>query len=135
MHEVYRDEEAVAFFPTELAVLGHTLVISRRHVPVVWELPEDEAQHLGLLISCMSRVIGETVNAEVSTIIQVEQERRPRAFFASISTLFRGDLTTQLDVSGRLRRTTRSMPKTRLGTHCVILAGRFIYDETGSVRA
>ena len=74
VREVYRDEEAVAFFPTEPAVLGHTLVIPRRHVPVVWELSEDEAQHLGLLISRMSRVIVETVNAEGLNVIQSNGE-------------------------------------------------------------
>lgn len=74
VREVYRDEEAVAFFPTEPAVLGHTLVIPRRHVPVVWELSEEEAKHLGLLISRMSRVIVETVNAEGLNIIQSNGE-------------------------------------------------------------
>lgn len=74
VREVYRDEEAVAFFPTEPAVLGHTLVIPRRHVPVVWELSEAEAKHLGLLISRMSRVIVETVNAEGLNIIQSNGE-------------------------------------------------------------
>lgn len=46
VREVYRDEHMVAFFPTEPAALGHTLVIPRSHIPDVWTL--DEATATGL---------------------------------------------------------------------------------------
>ena len=68
--EVYRDGQTVAFFPTEPAVLGHTLIVPRRHVPVIWELRDAEAEHVGRLISRMSRVIVETVEAEGLNVIQ-----------------------------------------------------------------
>lgn len=68
--EVYRDDEVVAFFPMEPAVLGHTLLVPRRHVPVIWQLHDNEAEHLGLLIVPMSRVIVETVKAEGLNVIQ-----------------------------------------------------------------
>jgi len=38
--EVYRDEHVVAFFPTEPAVLGHTMVVPREHVPDIWSLSD-----------------------------------------------------------------------------------------------
>ena len=44
--EVYRDEHVVAFFPTEPAVLGHTLVVPREHVPDIWSLSQDAAHRL-----------------------------------------------------------------------------------------
>lgn len=74
VREVYRDDKVVAFFPTEPAVLGHTLVVPRRHVPVIWQLHDDEAEHLGLLIARMPRVIVETVKAEGLNVIQSNGE-------------------------------------------------------------
>lgn len=74
VREVYRDDKVVAFFPTEPAVLGHTLVVPRRHVPVIWQLHDDEAEHLGLLIAHMSQVIVETVRAEGLNVIQSNGE-------------------------------------------------------------
>lgn len=44
--EIYRDDHAVAFFPLRPAALGHTLVVPRRHIPDIWELPEADAVHL-----------------------------------------------------------------------------------------
>lgn len=74
VREVYRDDKAVAFFPREPAVLGHTLVVPRRHVPVIWQLQDDEAEHVGLLIARMSQVIVETVRAEGLNIVQSNGE-------------------------------------------------------------
>ena len=72
--EVYRDDQVVAFFPTEPAVLGHTMIVPRVHVPFIWELRDDDAEHIGLLISRMSRVIVETIGAEGLNVIQSNGE-------------------------------------------------------------
>ena len=56
--EVYRDEFTVAFFPTEPAVLGHTLIIPRQHISDIWELDPSTAQHLasvGLIVALAIR--------------------------------------------------------------------------------
>lgn len=74
VRKIYRDDHAVAFFPTEPAVLGHTLIVPCRHVPVIWELHDDEAEHLGLLISRLSKTIVETVAAEGLSVIQSNGE-------------------------------------------------------------
>ena len=74
VREVYRDDQVVAFFPTEPAVLGHTLLIPRTHVPFIWELCGEDAEHIGLLISRMSRVIVETIGAEGLNVIQSNGE-------------------------------------------------------------
>lgn len=52
--EVYRDDHAVAFFPLRPAALGHTLVVPRRHIPDIWELPEADA---ACLSACLSRTV------------------------------------------------------------------------------
>lgn len=74
VREVYRDDQVVAFFPTEPAVLGHTLIVPRTHVPVIWELRDEDAEHIGLLISRMSRVIVKTIGAEGLNVIQSNGE-------------------------------------------------------------
>ena len=48
--EAYRDDHAVAFFPLRPATFGHTLVVPRRHIPDIWELPEADA-------ACLSRAV------------------------------------------------------------------------------
>lgn len=49
--EVYRDESVVAFFPTEPATLGHTLVIPRDHVADIWSI--DRLSALALTDACL----------------------------------------------------------------------------------
>ena len=44
--EVYRDDHVVAFFPTEPATLGHTIIIPRRHILDIWSLDEETAKYL-----------------------------------------------------------------------------------------
>ena len=44
--EVYRDRHVVAFFPTEPATLGHTLLVPRAHVRDIWALNDQTAAHL-----------------------------------------------------------------------------------------
>lgn len=46
--EVYRDRHVIAFFPTEPAILGHTLVVPREHVADLWSLDEATAAHLSV---------------------------------------------------------------------------------------
>lgn len=41
--EVFRTESVVAFFPSEPATLGHTLLIPRAHVRDIWDLDEETA--------------------------------------------------------------------------------------------
>lgn len=74
VREVYRDDQVVAFFPTEPAVLGHILIVPRTHVPFIWELRDEDAEHIGLLISRMSRVIVETIGAKGLNVIQSNGE-------------------------------------------------------------
>ncbi len=68
--EVYRDEHVVAFFPTEPAVLGHTLVVPREHVPDVWSLSEETASHLARATVLLAGSVREVVEPEGLNIIQ-----------------------------------------------------------------
>lgn len=68
--EVYRDENVVAFFPTEPAVLGHTLVIPRRHVPDIWSLSTEEAAQLSAVVLRLAEAVRAAVVPEGFNVIQ-----------------------------------------------------------------
>jgi histidine triad (HIT) family protein len=70
VREVYRDEDVVAFFPTEPAVLGHTIVVPRRHVPDVWELRADEAAQLAVAVRRLAHAVRAAVRPEGLNVIQ-----------------------------------------------------------------
>ncbi|MFJ3393664.1 HIT family protein [Leifsonia aquatica] len=68
--EIYRDADTVAFFPTEPAVIGHTLVIPRRHVPDIWELDAGTAQRLTSTTVKIANAIKDALHPDGLNIIQ-----------------------------------------------------------------
>ncbi|WP_246169389.1 HIT family protein [Actinotalea subterranea] len=70
VREVYRDENVVAFFPTEPATLGHVLVVPRRHVPDIWRLEPDEASQLSRAVLLLADAIREALMPEGLNVIQ-----------------------------------------------------------------
>lgn len=72
--EVYRDAHAVAFFPTEPATLGHTLVVPRSHIPDIWNLDPETAARLARVIVFLAGAVRRSVNPEGLNIIQSNGE-------------------------------------------------------------
>lgn len=70
VREIYRDENVVAFFPIEPAVLGHILVVPKEHFEDIWSLPEKVAAALARVSLRISRVVRDAVAAEGLNIIQ-----------------------------------------------------------------
>lgn len=68
--EVYRDQSSVAFFPTEPAVLGHTLVTPRAHIPDLWSLDEETAQHLSVVTLQIARAVRAALRPDGLNVIQ-----------------------------------------------------------------
>ena len=79
--EVYRDEHVVAFFPTEPAVLGHTMVVPREHVPDIWSLSEETAGHLASATVRLAGAIREAVHPEGLNVIQSNGEAATQTVF------------------------------------------------------
>ena len=79
--EVYRGEHVVAFFPTEPAVLGHTMVVPREHVPDVWSLSEETASHLARATVRLAAAMREAVDPEGLNIIQSNGEAATQTVF------------------------------------------------------
>ncbi|WP_285363197.1 HIT domain-containing protein [Microbacterium sp. LMC-P-041] len=72
--EVFRDEHTVAFFPTEPAVLGHTMVIPRAHVTDIWHLTDDQARQLSLTTVRVAAAIRDSLNPDGLNVIQSNGE-------------------------------------------------------------
>ncbi|ROR72393.1 HIT family protein [Bogoriella caseilytica] len=68
--EVYTDKHVVAFFPTEPAVLGHTMVVPRKHMADIWELDEETAAHMARATVRLAGAIREAVHPEGLNVIQ-----------------------------------------------------------------
>ena len=68
--EVYRDDHAVAFFPLRPATFGHTLVVPRRHIPDIWELPEAAVAHLSRAALRVAAALRAAVAPDGLNIIQ-----------------------------------------------------------------
>lgn len=79
--EVYRDEHVVAFFPLEPAILGHTLLVPRKHVPDIWALDEDTAAHLGRAVVRLSQAVRTAVEPQGLNIIQSNGEVATQTVF------------------------------------------------------
>ncbi len=79
--EVYRDEHVVAFFPTEPAVLGHTMVVPREHVPDIWSLSEEKAAQLARATLRLAGAIREAVHPEGLNVIQSNGEAATQTVF------------------------------------------------------
>lgn len=70
VREIYRDDDVVAFFPTEPAVLGHVLVVPRMHVPNIWELDIATTSQLAHATKKLADLIHESLDPDGLNIIQ-----------------------------------------------------------------
>ncbi|MFJ8896657.1 HIT family protein [Leifsonia sp. NPDC102414] len=68
--EIYRDAETIAFFPTEPAVLGHTMVIPRRHVADIWDIDRDLAERVTDTTLLIADAIRDALDSDGLNVIQ-----------------------------------------------------------------
>ncbi|MDX1765803.1 MAG: HIT family protein [Candidatus Saccharimonadales bacterium] len=47
-HKIYEDEKVVAFLDPEPVTGGHTVIIPKKHQEYIWDLDQDNYQHLML---------------------------------------------------------------------------------------
>lgn len=74
VREVYRNEHVVAFFPTEPAVLGHLLLVPKRHVQDIWGLAADESAQLSAAVLRLSEALRSAFLPEGLNVIQSNGE-------------------------------------------------------------
>lgn len=68
--EVFRSDSVVAFFPTEPATLGHTLLIPRLHVRDIWNIEENLAAELGRRTVTLAQAIMRAVRPDGLSVVQ-----------------------------------------------------------------
>lgn len=69
-HKVYEDEKVIAFLTIEPQQPGHTLVIPKEQVDVIWDLPEETYDNLWQT----ARKIAKHMNANLNRRIGVHVE-------------------------------------------------------------
>lgn len=74
VREIARDDSVVVFFPTEPAVLGHCMVVPRRHVEYFSELTTDEVSRVMSAAQAMMESLKEACQPEGINIIQSNGE-------------------------------------------------------------
>jgi histidine triad (HIT) family protein len=67
---VLQTPAVVAFFPLEPAVLGHTLVVPRQHIPDIWRLPSETAHELTDATMRIAHAVRDAMNPDGLNIIQ-----------------------------------------------------------------
>jgi len=60
-HKIYEDEHVFAFLDIHPVTPGHTLVIPKKQVEFVWDLDDDEYQHLTTAVKKVALHIRETL--------------------------------------------------------------------------
>jgi histidine triad (HIT) family protein len=74
VREVARNDSVVVFFPTEPAVLGHCMVMPRRHVEQFSDLTGDEVSQVMLAAQMMARNLRDAFRPDGINIIQSNGE-------------------------------------------------------------
>lgn len=70
VHEVYRDNDVVAFFPLEPATHGHTLIVPTRHVANVWGMKDAELSAVSVATGKLAKAIRDTLSPDGLNVVQ-----------------------------------------------------------------
>ncbi len=79
--EVLRTGKVIAFFPSEPATLGHTLVIPREHIPDIWSLDHQTARELADASLLVARAVRRAIPMDGLNIIQSNGEAASQTVF------------------------------------------------------
>lgn len=66
---VFETSDALAFFPLAPAVLGHTLVIPKTHIPDIWSLGDAQATNLVISTLSVARAIRSALRPDGMNVI------------------------------------------------------------------
>ncbi|MEZ5378225.1 MAG: HIT domain-containing protein [Acidimicrobiales bacterium] len=71
---IFRTDSVVAFFPTEPATLGHTLLVPRRHIPDIWALDATAGAQLAAAAVGLAGAIRRSIEPDGLNLIQSNGE-------------------------------------------------------------
>jgi len=67
---VYEDDACLAFMDIGPLADGHTLLIPKKHYEFIYEMPPDEAAHLGRQIPALAKAVQEAMEADGLNVLQ-----------------------------------------------------------------
>ncbi|WP_367199498.1 HIT family protein [Trueperella pyogenes] len=74
VREVAHNDSVVVFFPTDPAVLGHCMIVPRRHVEHLSDLTSAEVSHVMLAAQTMSKSLRDAFQSEGINMVQSNGE-------------------------------------------------------------
>jgi histidine triad (HIT) family protein len=78
---VYEDEQVVVFLSNHPVNEGHTLVVPKRHYLNIYEISEDEAAYLFMIVKRVAHAVKDSVEAEGIRIVQNNGEAAGQVVF------------------------------------------------------
>ncbi len=60
-HKIYEDEHTYAFLDIHPSVIGHTLIVPKKQTEFVWDMDDEDYQHLMASVKKIARHIRETL--------------------------------------------------------------------------
>lgn len=69
-----RTHDVLAFFPSEPATLGHTLVVPSRHIATIWELNDELAAELAAMTLRVAHAVRAAMHPDGLNVIQSNGE-------------------------------------------------------------
>ncbi len=69
-HPVYEDESTMAFMDINPATDGHVLVVSKRHAPDVWTLPEEDGLAVWRSVRRVAQAVREALRPDGLNVLQ-----------------------------------------------------------------
>lgn len=78
---VFQDDEVLAFFPSNPATLGHTLVVPRRHVRDLWGLEKSDAAAVGEATMALAHAVRASLDPDGLNLITSAGEAATQSVF------------------------------------------------------
>lgn len=76
-HKIYEDEHVIAFLDIQPKQPGHTLVIPKKQIDLLWDLEDDDYQYLWSVAKKIARHMGDVLGRRIG--VQVEGLGVPHA--------------------------------------------------------
>jgi len=68
--KVFEDDLCLVFMDIGPISPGHTLLVPKKHYEAIWEMPADEAAHLGRHLPAVARAVKEAMQAPALNVLQ-----------------------------------------------------------------
>jgi histidine triad (HIT) family protein len=68
-HKIYEDDKVLAFLDIHPSQPGHTLVVPKKQVDLIWDLPNDTYQNLWSVAQKIAKHLTEQLNKRIGVVV------------------------------------------------------------------